>query len=769
MTNLYFPICGLFCNALIVALFFSKKNIKSTETKLYGLMIISSLIDIILGISILLLTYYKYDDLLYLIEILNKIDFIHYIAWPTLLFLYIFNISVENNSLYKKVERIVLCLDALFVLIEFSLPIKVIKDSTTMGVVGWGSYFVYFIALFYLVAIVLILLLRIKKGYGRKYIPFPILMVLLALAVLVRAINPTLIIIPTIIVYINLIMYFTIENPDIRIINELNSAKEKAEKASNVKGDFLSSMSHEIRTPLNAIVGLSEDICKYKENVPKEVIDDSKDIQSASLILLDIVSNILDVNKIESNTLELVDGTYNFKELVENLIDIAHTRIGNKDITLNVNISGDIPEKLIGDRERIKSIINNLLTNSIKYTDQGKVNLRIKGFNKNDICNLKITVEDTGRGIKSEDIDKLFTKFEKLGEKNSSIEGAGLGLAITKELVEKMNGKIDVQSIYGSGSIFMVTIPQKIAENSESGYNEEELRANFKNKKILIVDDNKLNLKVARKSLEDFEFEIDEANDGIECLNRVKNKEYDLILMDIMMPNMDGEETLKKLNQIVGFNTPVVAVTADAVSGSEEKYLKDGFVNYISKPFKKEHIIAVLGEIFKENNESKRVDWNKEEVYVITDKTVNLNDGVEDADDKNNNVVEDIDDKDEEVGDSHLNPDFLKRKGVDLDSALELLGDMEMYNETMKIYSSDSLERVEKLKSFLNDKDMKNYAIEVHALKSDSKYLGFKSLAEIAFEHEKKSKENDIKYVEDNFKELMDEYDKCKQIIHEYL
>ena len=222
---------------------------------------------------------------------------------------------------------------------------------------------------------------------------------------------------------------------------------------------------------------------------------------------------------------------------------------------------------------------------------------------------------------------------------------------------------------------------------------------------------------------------------------------------------MDGETALKKLKEDPSFNIPVVAVTADAVSGAEEKYIKEGFAFYLAKPFKKDQVKIILDKVFEKKKIKKNIDWEKEDVYVITDKTVDLND-----------IISEIKpDEGEKIEDKHLNKEYLLSCGVNLDSALELLGDMDMYNETMKTYKDDSLERIKKLEIFLREKDMENYAIEVHALKSDSKYLGFMSLADIAFEHEKKSKENDYDYIKNHFEELINEYEKYKEIMNNYL
>ena len=371
-------------------------------------------------------------------------------------------------------------------------------------------------------------------------------------------------------------------------------------------------MSHEIRTPLNAIVGLSEDITLYKDEVPKEVYEDSIDIQNASHTLLEIVGNILDINKIESDKMEVIENKYNFREEIEGMVRVTITRIGEKNINFHLYIAEDIPYELIGDKGKVKEIINNLLTNSIKYTDEGEINLKITCVNdlSKNISNLIISCQDTGKGIKAENINRLFTKFDRLDvEKNTTTEGTGLGLAITKGLTEMMGGKINVQSQYGKGSIFIVTIPQKIAEVEIPLTNtqvinikriNEELAASYKGKRVLIVDDNKLNIKVARKAIENFGFIIDEATDGVECLEKVKNNpRYDLILMDIMMPNMSGETCLKKLKEEKIFDTPVIALTADAIAGSKEKYIAEGFVDYIQKPFSRDQIKEKLSNIFK--------------------------------------------------------------------------------------------------------------------------------------------------------------------------
>ena len=604
---MYFTISGLFCIVLLMILFFSKSRIDSKETKLYGFMLISSFFDVILVLAELTITYYFLDDVnMYLVKGLNRIDFIHYIMWPTLLSLYTIYVTYLDEEKYNKAKKIFLTLDIIAILIEFMLPINIISTKEVMGVTGIGPTFVFLVAFLYIILNIVILVKNYKKIKNKKNLPFLFFLIFMIVAMILRIYDPTLIVIPAIIVYIDMIMYFTIENPDAKLVEEINIAKESAIKASNAKTEFLSNMSHEIRTPLNAIVGFSEAL-QSDERIPVEAKEDIKDIVMASDSLLEIVNGILDISKIEADKLEIINTTYSPKKVFDELVVLTRGRLGfEKQIEFKTSFSSDIPATLYGDYARVKQIVLNLLTNAVKYTNEGYISFTVECVNINkDLCRLIISVEDSGIGIKKDKIDKLFTKFERLDEeKNITIEGTGLGLAITKKLVELMHGKMVVQSIYGKGSKFTVSLDQKIVATKEKEEIKEKtvVKGNYKGKRVLVVDDNKLNLKVAERLLREYNLFVDEVASGLDAIDRINmGVPYNLILMDDMMPKMSGCETLKELKKNKDFHTKTVALTANAISGMREKYLSVGFDDYLAKPIKKEELEVILDKYLKED------------------------------------------------------------------------------------------------------------------------------------------------------------------------
>ena len=734
MPNLYIPGCALVLATLLIIVFFSKKRAKNDETQLYTFLLISSFIDSLLLYIILYIGYVSPNSLA-LIFLLNKIDFSMYIIWIWLMFIYFFKISITKENIpkyYDIIFKITLVINIILIIIMWVLPIDIINHDGQMGVTGIAVDFSMVIFVIYLIFIIAVSLFKFKI-INKKYAPLYVLIVLLSISLITKKNNPTFLFTSAIIAYVNLIMYFTIENPDMKLINKLELAKNTAEKANRAKTEFLSSISHEIRTPLNAIVGLSEIINKTDD--VKEIHEDSKDVVNASYTLLEIVNSILDISKIEAGKMEIVKVNYNPRDEIQKLAKLLETRIGSKDLKLYVEIDNNLPNVLYGDLNKVKQIISNLLSNAIKYTESGRVDLKVVVENTDKICNLEIMVKDTGRGIKEEQLSHLFTKFDRLeADKNTSIEGTGLGLAITKSLVEMLGGTINVESTYGVGSVFSVTIPEEISD-AVLETTETESITKYNGVTSLIVDDSKLNLKVAEKILSEYGLTSETVLSGDECIEKIKRgNNYDIIFMDIMMPNKGGVETLKELKSLPNFNTPVVALTADAMEGQKEAYLSAGFIAYLSKPIDRQELESFLKKELKDK-------------VTLENKTSSVKEEIKPVEKENNKE------------------ELLTSVGLDLKKAYEFFMDIDTLIPQLKEYLTESVENKSTMEESYNKKDDINYEIVVHKLKSESRMLGLTDLGEMFYNHELAAKRKDWDYINKEYTSLISEYDKVLNVL----
>jgi len=603
----------IFIYTIIVAFFYFKRSrIKNIDNKIYSYLTVLSIIGLITEFICNFTGFFNYSENSIIVMFFSKLLLIVISLWVILYTLYInfisfnkitFSQNEKNNNILKNI--FVLFLIFISILL-FILPINYVKNNGVAYSTGLSVELVYILCLIGLIIDVYSILKNLTKVKKKNIASISILILFTLFLFIIRQIIPEFNIIFPVFALTNFILYFTIENPDVKMIEELNIAKDQAEKANNVKTDFLSNMSHEIRTPLNAIVGFSEML--KEDNIPDTSKEKVNDIIMASNNLLDIVNGILDISKIEANKLEIINKEYDIKNILDELIALTKARIGDKGLEFRYHIDEDIPRVLYGDSIRLKQIILNILTNAVKYTKEGYIDFKVSSVKKDNICRLIISVEDTGIGIKQEDIPKIFSKFERLGvEKQITIEGTGLGLAITKKLVELMNGKIVVQSVYGKGSKFTISIDQRIISvNAPTIVNttkSESKVVDASGYDLLLVDDNELNIKVATVLLKKYHFNIDSCLSGFECLEKIESgKRYDIIFMDDMMPKMSGRETLKKLKKIANFDTPVIALTANAITGMKEEYLACGFDDYIPKPIEKTELERIIKEFLKKKN-----------------------------------------------------------------------------------------------------------------------------------------------------------------------
>ncbi len=526
--------------------------------------------------------------------------------------------------------------------------------------------------------------------------------------------------------------------------NILRMEKEKQEAlvSNETKGRFLANMSHEIRTPINAVLGM--DAMILRECKDEGIREYALNIQNAGQTLLSLINDILDFSKIESGKMEIVPVEYDFSSMIHDVVNMIMIRAKDKGLKMNLSVDSSLPFKVYGDEVRIRQVLTNLLTNAVKYTKEGSLGLRVLGERDGEDVILHFTVEDTGIGIKPEDIEKLFVRFERIEEnRNRNIEGTGLGMSITMQLLRLMDSELKVESEYGVGSKFSFAIRQRIVNDEPIGDLEERIKKLptqyaydvafvVPDAKILVVDDNAINRKVFMNLLKQTKVRVDDVESGIECLELVKQKHYDIIFLDHMMPGMDGVETLhhmKKMNDFPCKDTPVIVLTANAIQGAKEMYINEGFDDFLSKPIQPEKLEKMIK------------DWLPQEL-IIKD-SVN-------------------------VDETKVNFDLPQIEGIDWDSAMTHLPDKALLLETVYDFyctmNSEADFLQECYENLENDTAMlDSYRIKVHAMKSSAALIGINGLSEKAKTLEFAAKENNKELIRERTEDFLAEWREYKE------
>lgn len=588
--NTIYIITGIMFTLLLILVFKIKKKNNLLSNNTFFILSLSLLIGFILELIINFLSTLTLKPVM--LEVYTKLYLIFIVCWFSIFSVYTFLISKKDDTLNKTIMILYALLTLVSSLSIILLPLNI--DTTNFIYLSGNS-----INIFKVLLPSMLCILFLRTILNRNVISITkcnyiyVALILLSICTFLE-LKYELNIITTILLFITYLVFLTIENPALKEYEIINNLRLRALKANMNKTDFLSNISHELRTPLASIISSIDEIKNY--NLPPEFKDTINDIVDSSSSLLDIVGNVIDINKIENKVYDIKEKDYSIKETVKKLIKMNTKKYNKENVIFKYFISESTPQNLFGDKTKIKEIINNVLDNSFKYTDKGSISLTINSEIVSDICNLIIEIKDTGIGIKSEDLNKIFNGSDIDNEINSDVDRDGLGLLVTKNLVSLLGGTITVSSYYGSGSVFTIKIPQRLKNELETI--EQTNTTKFINKRILLVDDDKLNNRILKRLLNIYDIELDTCERGIECIDKINNGEhYDLILMDIMMPDMNGIDTLKKLKSNKNFNTKVVALTADALSTSKNKYIKAGFTDYIPKPFKKEELEQKLKEL----------------------------------------------------------------------------------------------------------------------------------------------------------------------------
>lgn len=583
--NLGMACSGCIYIVLVTMMYFNKKRISTYENKIYGHLLLVSVLQIIMGL-LGFITIYYYPNALLIKRIINVAYLFSLICWALIFTLYVISISF-NNKQNKKIDFIIFALFLIVFLIISALPLGYYNINNFVYTSGSAVSFTYFMSFLCILTIIFCVIKNRKNLLSKKYIPVASFFLIGIVALIFQINNPKLFLISPMEMIVTIIMYFTIENPDVKMLTEVYRAKEISDNANEEKTMFLFNVTKEIKTVTNSINSHTDTILEEtsNKNINVAVVNDNAmEIKSDIAQFNTMTNELLDISSIDAANIKVYNTKYNIKLILKQIITTYKDKCNN--IEFRSNIASDLPEYMYGDSINLKKILISLLDNAIKYTNNGYVELNVSCVKKQDICRLIISIEDSGIGIKSEELDKVFNK-NKEGLNRDNLKN---NLYTIKKILTIMGGAIITNSTYGKGTTMKVILDQKTVPDEFSP----ELKL-YNNKKILLIDSNENTYKIFKKILHSDNINIDYVGVGKLGLDKIREKEkYDLVFIEDDLKPIDGYEIIKKLNNIKTFNSPVVLLTKDSNIQYSDDYKKYGFKNYLLKPIKKKDLFEII-------------------------------------------------------------------------------------------------------------------------------------------------------------------------------
>ena len=595
--NLAFLSLSILYIAFLNIIFLKKGHIKTYELDTFGKLITLNFIGILLEFGCIFTIKYSSSEIL--IEIVNRLFLLYLVTFVFLFSLYVFSISFDKTNKKNNTFRIIIMLMYLFsVFLVFYLKLDIYNQNNIIYSYGPSTNVVYIASTICVILCFVSMIKNYKELKSKKYLPLFVFIVGGSVVALIQKINPALTLATSMEAYLLMIMYHTIENPDMKILEEVHRAKEISDNANEEKTMFLYNMTNEIRNITKDIDYSADDILDETSNkkVDVEVINDAaREIKGSTAKFTTMTNEILDINSIDSASIKIYNDKYNIKLIIKELVTVYSKKCNVKNIAFRPSIASDIPEYLYGDSVGLKQVLDILLDNSIKYTSSGYIEFNVNTIIKNNIARLIITVEDSGTGMKAEDIIKVFNKKNDRNEDSLNLNN---NLYNAKALITLMGGTIIPSSIYGAGTTMKIVLDQKIVDTSDKKLDKyEEV---YDEKKILLVDDNISTEKIISKLIKGTNIKLDYVSLGKEALDKIRGKEkYDLILLDEVMDPLDGVTVMKKFKDIRNFKTNVILLTRNNEYEYNEEYLTYGFNGYLLKPISKDKLFEIIDKYLK--------------------------------------------------------------------------------------------------------------------------------------------------------------------------